>query len=94
VRFDALPKRGSIPANFPAVMKRFRREDGGDDGDGGRGRSGTVDGGSGGVGSRGVGRRGDGSCAIVGNGGIILGTAASAAIESHDVVVRFNQAPP
>jgi hypothetical protein len=29
VRFDALPKRGSIPANHAAVVKRFRREDDG-----------------------------------------------------------------
>jgi hypothetical protein len=30
---------------------------------------------------------------VVGNGGVILGTSASKAIESHDVVIRFNQAP-
>ena len=69
VRFDALPKRGSIPANYAAVVKRFNREDDGS------------------------GRHGDGSCAVVGNSGVILGTAASRAIESHDVVIRFNQAP-
>ena len=69
VRFDALPKRGSIPANYAAVVKRFKREDDGS------------------------GRHGDGSCAVVGNGGVVLGTAASKAIESHDVVIRFNQAP-
>jgi hypothetical protein len=65
----ALPKRGSIPLNFAAVTKRFKREDDGS------------------------GRRGDGSCAVVGNSGVILSTAAAAAIESHDVVIRFNQAP-
>lgn len=69
VRFDGLPKRGSIPANYQAVLKRFTREDDGS------------------------GRHGDGSCAVVGNGGVILGTGASRAIESHDVVIRFNQAP-